>query len=804
MRFCADRLVWWLRCCTTLFLREKIFIVPQPNYAPFSQPRFSNPVRRDRKVLAQNDNSAQGRHPHASAAVNSTRDETLTPLLQRAIPLLLVALLISTLAIVGIGLSQQHKQMVSAATVRLTLVADLAATHLERAKTTPDALSKFDLTRITSSNTRNLNLILSAPDHSLQALHLTSMKETALAQFMADNKAALAREEDGHMWSTTLPNGDPGLVTTRDIDTLGRLISIKSRSEVLTVWWHSVELTAALFGGVFLIVLAVGYGFFLQKSRADEADELYLSARQRTEAALSSGYCGLLDWDINGGHMFWSPSMYELLGMPLRSDIIDFKEVQQLVHPSDGDLSHLAEQLLKTPGSNVDQVFRMRHLEGHWVWLRMRAKQITGTRFGSPHIIGIAIDVTEQQHFAERTETADRRLRDAIDAISEAFVLWDSDGKLVVCNSMYKSLYGLSDKVVQPGTSYADVMAEASQDVENTETLLDAQINGARSYEARQKSGLWLQINERRTNEGGYVSVGTDITSIKRHEERLVESERQLKATISDLRQSRQKLETQAEQLVELAEKYAEEKSRAEAANKAKSEFLANISHELRTPLNAIIGFSDIMQQRMFGALGSGKYEEYCVDIFNSGTHLLGVINDILDMSKIEAGRLELRFDEIDLRRLLEETCRIVAGSVQEKSQMLELEVAEDCLLVADHRAIKQVVLNLLSNAIKFTPCTGQIKLQASSTDQSTQINIIDNGVGIAEEALAQLGQPFVQLENQLTKSHRGSGLGLAIARSLIELHKGSMEISSTVGEGTSVKLQLPNRAATRLIEAAE
>lgn len=694
--------------------------------------------------------------------------------------------------------------MVSASTVRLSLVADLAATHLGHAKAEQDTVTHFDLTQITKSNTKNLNLIVISPDQPLQALHLTSLTQASLAQFVSDNKSTLEKEEDGDVWFTTLPNGAAGLVTTRDIETFGRLIAIKSRSEVLTVWWHSVELMSVLFGGVLLIVLAVGYGFYLQTSRADEADQHYLSARQRTEAALSSGYCGLLDWDITGGCMFWSPSMYELLGMPARAHVIYFEEVQKLVHPSDGDLRHLSEHFVTNPESNVDQVFRMRHIDGHWVWLRLRAKQITGTRSNNPHIIGIAIDVTEQQRFAERTETADRRLRDAIDAISEAFVLWDSEGKLVVCNSMYKSLYGLSDETVQPGTCYRDVMKAASQDVEGAQTSLDTHVNGARRYEALQKSGLWLQVNERRTNEGGYVSVGTDITSIKQHEARLVESERQLKATVLDLRQSRKKLETQAEQLVELAEKYGEEKSRAEAANKAKSEFLANISHELRTPLNAIIGFSDIMQQRMFGALGSAKYDEYCTDIFNSGTHLLGVINDILDMSKIEAGRLELRFEDVDLRHLLKETCRLVAGSVQEKNQTLELDVANDFHIWADYRAIKQVVLNLLSNAIKFTPSAGHIKLFAQATPHATQIKIIDNGIGIPHSDLAQLGQPFVQLENQLTKSHRGSGLGLAIARSLVKLHGGSMEIVSPLRKGTCVTLHLPIRQRNAVIEAAE
>src|SRR6185436_18971255 len=179
------------------------------------------------------------------------------------------------------------------------------------------------------------------------------------------------------------------------------------------------------------------------------------------------------------------------------------------------------------------------------------------------------------------------------------FVLWDAEDRLVLCNSHFQRLHKLPDTAVTPGTSYETVIEVGSMPEVRT----------------------WLHISERRTKDGGYVSVGTDITRIKEHEQKLIENDSRLRANVIDLKRS------QAE-LADLAEKYSQEKNRAEEANQAKSKFLANMSHELRTPLNAIIGFSEIMGSGMFGVLGSDKYQEYCHDILTSGKYLLEVIND--------------------------------------------------------------------------------------------------------------------------------------------------------------------------------
>ena len=570
----------------------------------------------------------------------------------------------------------------------------------------------------------------------------------------------------------------------------GAIILVEPTAALQREWRAQVTLNVSIFIGTSVILFIILYGYFAQSARANEADKIYAETNQRLDTALMRGRCGLWDWDLASGRMFWSKSMFDILGMKQSDELVGFGDVNRLVHPDDGDLLAIAQHLYETGETTVDRMFRMRHADGRWIWLRARAELVGDD---DPHLIGIAVDTTEQMRQAERDQTADLRLRDAIETVSEAFVLWDADNCLVTCNSKYQELYGLPEEAVRRGDHYDSVMTAGRRPLVRAQIPHDdAAEDGARSYEALLDDGRWLQINERLTKDGGFVSVGTDITQIKRNEERLIDGERRLIGTIADLRQSRQKLEQQAQQMVELAEKYAEEKDRAEDANEAKSTFLANISHELRTPLNAIIGFSEIMQSGMFGALGSKKYDEYCGDIYASGNYLLGVINDVLDMSRLEAGRMPLTLEPLGLNELVREAIRVVTGQSDSRNINLSASLEGDLRLEGDRRSIKQILINLLSNAIKFTPDGGQIKVRAKRVGESIALSIQDSGFGIPREALAKLGRPFEQVQNQFTKNHKGSGLGLAITRSLTELHGGTIRIRSREGIGTIVAIRLP------------
>ncbi len=232
----------------------------------------------------------------------------------------------------------------------------------------------------------------------------------------------------------------------------------------------------------------------------------------------------------------------------------------------------------------------------------------------------------------------------------------------------------------------------------------------------------------------------------------------------------------------------------AELANRAKTKFLANMSHELRTPLNAIIGFSEIMRQQMFGPLGTERYIEYTNDIHDSGRHLLNVIDDILDISKIEAGRYAIEEDEIDFANVLRWSIEMMRARTIEKQQTVSLALPDEMpSLHADQRAMRQVMLNLLSNASKFTPDGGKIELSVAIDGQGDlRLTVADNGIGIPADKLHEVLEPFGQVDDTSARQHGGTGLGLPITKSLIEMHGGSFMLQSEFGHGTTATMTLP------------
>jgi PAS domain S-box-containing protein len=378
-------------------------------------------------------------------------------------------------------------------------------------------------------------------------------------------------------------------------------------------------------------------------------------------------------------------------------------------------------------------------------------------------------DISARKRAETLAGQAQQRLADAIESISEAFVLYDGSDRLVLCNGKFRELHRGVEELLDGGWSFQDIagaharlggVPEAGSEIEKwLGQRIARHLDPQGAFEQEAMDGRWFRVSERRTVEGGIVGIMTDITEHRRREE--------------DLRRARDE---------------------AELANRAKTEFLANMSHELRTPLNAVIGFSEIMKVELFGKLGHDKYQEYAAAIFDSGSHLLQVINDVLDLSKIEAGKFELHEQEIDIKMTIDSAMRLMRERAGNADVALSIEVEEDLpALYADERLVKQMLINLLSNAVKFTKPGGAVCVRSHlEPDGGLYLAVRDTGVGIAKDDLARVMEPFTQVEGALNRRYEGTGLGLPLVNRLVTLHGGSFTLESKPEVGTNAMIRFP------------
>ena len=508
------------------------------------------------------------------------------------------------------------------------------------------------------------------------------------------------------------------------------------------------------------------------------------------------------------------------------------------------------------------------------------------------------LDLEKSRAHAERMH---QRLIDAIESLPDGFVYYDENDRLVAYNAAYLKTYESLADQIHPGRTFLEIAGMAWDAGLVRDTKMDKETWLAERLAAHQNPGppierwlddqRWVRVIERRTSEGGFVSIGIDVTELRLREEALRETEARFSGYFNHSPEAlfvvrvepdgRLICEAQnpvnsertgmtPEQLIGRTPqecldparadevighfracvaartpiRYLEQldtgtgriswdttlvpmrdragkivrilgssrnvteqrrveaelvfaKEQAEASNRAKSNFLANMSHELRTPLNAVIGFSEILATELLGRLGSPKYVEYAQDIQRSGRHLLDLINDILDMSRIEAGRYELSRESVNPHQLIAEVTRLVSVNAAQTGVWLVDGAQSDLPAVQiDRRAVRQVLLNLLSNAIKFTPKGGTVTISADATDAALTITVADSGIGIAKTDLSRLAKPFEQVDNVMTRRQEGSGLGLAISKALAELHGGRLLIESELGVGTRVSVSLPRAVA--------
>ncbi|WP_455477340.1 PAS domain-containing sensor histidine kinase [Bartonella sp. B41] len=647
------------------------------------------------------------------------------------------------------------------------------------------------LTNFRNQGLINANTVIAIVDQKNNVLVSSSSEITLgkpLQNFISGNLTLHSIQKHTEVIPLTVGNNNPSLASFNRTENGQYGVFICEKMQNIHMEWHKFfSLNVTLFIGTICIILILLYAYYNQTVRAYKRDIISEKIQNRIDMAMMRGRCGLWDWNMASGRVYWSRAMYEMLGYVPQDTLLSISQIAAIINPNDANFFDIAQELMSGKKKHIDINVPMRHADGHYVWMRIRAEI---TEEEEPHLVGISFDISEQRQFAEQTAQANLRIRDAIENISESFVLWDADGRLVMSNSKFCEYADIPKQTLSAGIKRATVEAMSRPAI--SEYPLKDDGAGNMTSIRQTADGYWLKINERRTQDGGLVCIGTDISELKQQQEKYEESERRLYSFIQELKRTRGSAQQRAAEVEELNKSLQAEKERAESANKAKSEFLANMSHELRTPLNAILGFSDIMLQSTFGPLGSKRYEEYMHDIYNSGTHLLTLINDILDMSKIEAGRFTLDCKNINLEPIISEAVRTLMPQAQEKNISVTTDIAPNLHAEVDCRAMRQIFLNLISNAVKFTPSGGSIDVCAFQKKNSLVFKIKDSGVGIPQSAIKKLGQPFEQVENQFTKTHTGSGLGLAISRSLLELHKGKIEITSIEMKGTTVTITMP------------
>lgn len=490
-------------------------------------------------------------------------------------------------------------------------------------------------------------------------------------------------------------------------------------------------------------------------------------------------------------------------------------------------------------------------------------------------------------------QLSDARLQGVVDSISDGFVVWDKESRLLLHNRQ-------ATRRDWPHVSTGILFDQYVMDIF---PLLDERTTGGdiekwvakrrqwfaeanHSHEILAKDGTWVLLTERRTPDGGTVTTYTDITDAKNNESALAINERRLTHAQklarlgifewdaasssmfwSDIMydivglptdsppldfaqylllvqpESRDLVRSTFRRLLSSGGQYNQEyeiirpdgqiravraeaeavlgddgsvirilgsvhdqtsakrvetalrqaKETAVAASNAKSEFLANISHELRTPLNAVIGFSEVMLQEVFGPIGNERYRDYAGDIRQSGVHLLGVINDLLDYSKLEAGRIELHIEDISPAAIMDKCLRMMCQRAEAENLALLCDTgdAEDAVVEGDDRKITQVILNLVSNAIKFTPAGGVIRIAICRAGDGVDISVSDSGIGMSANDIDLALAPFGQIDSSLNREYTGTGLGLPLSKSLTELHGGTMTIDSAPGKGTTCTIHL-------------
>lgn len=490
--------------------------------------------------------------------------------------------------------------------------------------------------------------------------------------------------------------------------------------------------------------------------------------------------------------LYISAGVERLHGIKAADVLKDAGSLLGQIDPEQMPLLRAAEAASRKNLTGFQIELRMRDPEKQWRWIRVCSQPHHGPD-GCVLWDGVATDVTNRKLTEDRLIESERKYRELVELANSIILRWNSEGIITFMNEFGLYFFGYSaeeiighnvTETIVPSTDSGGrdlhrLMAQITADPKAFEHNINENVchNGDRVWIAwtnkivQDETGKMVEI----------LSIGTDITERKRAEDQVRRLHEELQNHAAELER----------RVVERTAELAVARDRAEAADRLKSAFLATMSHELRTPLNSIIGFTGIILQGLAGPLNIEQHKQLEM-VQSSSRHLLALINEVLDISKIEAGQLEVIFESFDLRASIEKVAGIIKPLAEKKGLTLLAEIKPEVgTLVSDKQRIEQILINLLNNAVKFTE-RGSIRLLAEIVPDAVSLSITDTGIGIKSDDLHKLFQPFRQIDSGLTRNHEGSGLGLAICRKLAELLGGEIRVESEWGRGSTFTILLP------------
>jgi two-component system, sensor histidine kinase len=618
----------------------------------------------------------------------------------------------------------------------------------------------------------------------------------------------LQQAESGSYETLSVIDGAPRLIGYKTVPGLPLVVAVSyDRDSVLAPWRTHLRIFTP---AIALLVALILLGAHLVRRQTRELERTHRELRRTTEqsASIAANVPGAIfrcvrQSDGSFAYPYLSAGIIKDFGIDAAAITHDGSAFFERIHAEDAERVRwsLEESARSMAPWQID--FRILRPDGGERWARGTARPYAGDD-GSVTWDGVMLDITGQKRAEAaardseaRARLAEIRLVEAVTSIADGFALWDPNARLMLCNDGLREAYGLKDLLV-PGAYMGDLIREGMRagridvgdgDIEAMVSERMAMLGHLPDgFERKLDDNHWYLIKERRLSDGSIVTLYTDVTEMKRKEGELQDAESTLLRKVSDLEEAQARVEEQGRHLVVMAEDLAAARDAAEAANRAKSDFLAVMSHEIRTPMNGVIGLTGVLLDTKLTA----EQRQFAQAVKDCADSLLGIINDILDFSKLEAKRMSLESVDFKLDQVLGGAVSLLDARARAKGLTISTEIAPSVPLVlnGDPGRLRQVLLNLLGNAIKFTE-HGSVRIVAShqslaESEIELQLSVVDTGPGIPSEVQERLFTRFTQADSSISRKFGGTGLGLAICKELCELMGGKIGVQSTPGEGST------------------